>query len=854
LAAIHNLIEQISDTKLRERIRSEWADALKEKKFGLVFEEHKPELLPMYNSVPQVGDLVCRSGSYLKETLKIVSICENTATCQKRDNDGDLPKEHAQNSIEEIPISDLVVVKEFGDPIFPALIKLDEARNAEPERASHSLIQADNYHALQLLNYVVPRKVDCIYIDPPYNTGAKDWKYNNDYVDDKDSWRHSKWLAFMERRLKLAKPLLNPANGVLIVTIDEHEVHHLGMLIKELYPEARTQMVTIVNNAAGVSQGGFYRVEEYAFFCFLGDAKPIPQYDDLLSEELSLQTPPYWFSLIRYGGINALPAKRPNLVYPIYIDNDTLEIKKLGSSLKELIDTGEVPFASNDWLPEMVNSSEYSVVWPFRGNGSMATWQLNQETLMQLYKDGFVKIRRQKNGPGGNQFSISYVKSGNRQKVKDGIIPKLGYEDDGHALKLGPIDRKVIPKTVWKRSYHDAGKWGSRVLRETLGDVAFDYAKSPYSVKDCLSAAVGDRKDALILDFFTGSGTTLLATELLNLSDDGRRQCILVTNNELQSEAARRLKNDGVTQNSKEWEKHGICQSVTWPRIKYSILGQRDDGTLLDGSYFTGKKEYIERKPKCTHIGFIPNEYLNSVQAKKQLVSLIDGISQSKVSSDSTFLISDTKGTSILFDLAAKDEFLEKLKETSIVQEVYVVTEDSRKFRLFKQELNGVLGGVKIPKLLKQSMSEGLKANVSYFKLDFLDKDRVALGLSLKEFLPLLWMTAGSVGSCQTDDELLNSPIIHPKDSNFVVLTDEVFIKKLHSELSKESRKISYVFIVTDSDESFKSISIDIQSTYRKNQHNIKTVQLYRDYLQNFMINKHQNYASGRFVVGVDNS
>ncbi|KXS33882.1 MAG: site-specific DNA-methyltransferase (adenine-specific) [Idiomarina sp. T82-3] len=854
MAAIHNLIEQIADVKLRERIRSEWTDALKEKKFGLVFEEHKPELLPMYNSTPQIGDLVCRSGSYLKETLRVVSTTGNTATCQKRESDGDLASLPAQDSIEEIPISELVVVKEFGDPIFPALIKLDEAQNAELGRASHSLIQADNYHALQLLNYVVPRKVDCIYIDPPYNTGAKDWKYNNDYVDDNDSWRHSKWLAFMERRLKLAKSLLNPDNGVLIVTIDEHEVHHLGMLIKELYPEARTQMVTIVNNAAGVSQGGFYRVEEYAFFCFLGDAKPIPQDDDFLSEDLSIQTPPYWFSLIRYGGINALPAKRPNLVYPIYIDNSTGEIKRLGSSLKELIDAGQVPFASNDWLPEKESSSEYSVIWPFRGNGSMATWQLNQETLMQLYEDGFVRIRRQKNGPGGNKFSISYVKSGNRQKVKDGIIPKLGYEDDGHALKLGPIDRKVIPKTVWKRSYHDAGKWGSRVLRETLGDVSFDYAKSPYSVRDCLSAAVGDKKDALILDFFSGSGTTLLATELLNLSDNGRRHCILVTNNELQSEVAKRLKNNGVTQNSEEWEQHGICQSVTWPRIKYSVLGKRDDGKLLEGSYLTGKKEYVEQKPKCTHIGFVPSDSLKSVQAKKQLVSLIDGISQSNVSSESDFLISDSKGTSILFDFAAKDEFIEKLKETAVVREIFLVTEDTREFKAVKQELNDALGGVKIPKQLKRNMSEGLNANVSYFKLDFLDKDRVALGLSLKEILPLLWMIAGSVGPCHTDEELLNSPIIHPEGSNFVVLTDEVFIQKLHSKLSKEKQEISYIFIVTDSDESFKSISLDIQSNYKQNQPNIKTVQLYRDYLQNFMINKHQNYASGRFVVGIENS
>ena len=81
----------------------------------------------------------------------------------------------------------------------------------------HTLIEADNYHALQLLDYLYAGKVDCIYIDPPYNTGARDWKYNNDYVDANDSWRHSKWLTFMEKRLKLAQKLLKPDTGVIVV-------------------------------------------------------------------------------------------------------------------------------------------------------------------------------------------------------------------------------------------------------------------------------------------------------------------------------------------------------------------------------------------------------------------------------------------------------------------------------------------------------------------------------------------------------------------------------------------------------------------------------------------------------------
>lgn len=109
-------------------------------------------------------------------------------------------------------------------------------------------------------------QVDCIYIDPPYNTGARDWKYSNDHVDETDRWRHSKRLAMMERRLRLAKRLLK-RDGVLICTIDEHEVHHLALLLERLFAEYQRYMVTIVNAPQGNDKANFSRVEEHAIFC-----------------------------------------------------------------------------------------------------------------------------------------------------------------------------------------------------------------------------------------------------------------------------------------------------------------------------------------------------------------------------------------------------------------------------------------------------------------------------------------------------------------------------------------------------------------------------------------------------------
>ena len=118
-------------------------------------------------------------------------------------------------------VDDLVVVAEFRDPIYPGLRSTGRVERGG-DKPFHTVINAENYHALQTLLYTHQGKVDCIYIDPPYNTGAKDWKYNNDYVDGEDLYRHSKWLAFMERRLLLAKHLLNPDDSVLIVTIGDY--------------------------------------------------------------------------------------------------------------------------------------------------------------------------------------------------------------------------------------------------------------------------------------------------------------------------------------------------------------------------------------------------------------------------------------------------------------------------------------------------------------------------------------------------------------------------------------------------------------------------------------------------------
>lgn len=262
MAAINDLIAQIEDIALRERIAKEVDRLSKQKKFGLVFEEHLPECTPLYDIPVKVGALVAKKAGEVNDVYKVLGIEDNTAQCLHRES-----KETA-----EIALDDLVTVAEFGEPIYPYLKPIDTVCNAPDSDLWHTLIEADNYHALQLLEYLYAGKVDCIYIDPPYNTGAKDWKYNNDYVDGSDAYRHSKWLSFMQRRLKLAKKLLNPKDSVLIVTIDEKEYLHLGCLLEEMFPEANIQMISSTISRKGAARmNSFTRVNEFIYFVMLGD-------------------------------------------------------------------------------------------------------------------------------------------------------------------------------------------------------------------------------------------------------------------------------------------------------------------------------------------------------------------------------------------------------------------------------------------------------------------------------------------------------------------------------------------------------------------------------------------------------
>ena len=288
MSALQDYINQITDKALREGIQREVDRLLQNKKFGLVFENHQPEYTPLWGARIAEQCTVARKDAIGGTLYTVVKKNERKAWCLPQGGKGG----EGSGEVECFFLDDIVRIARFGEAIYPCLQRLDTIERAPENSPAHSLwhtlIEAENYHALQLLEWLYAGKVDCIYIDPPYNTGAKDWKYNNDYVDGSDAWRHSKWLAMMERRLKIAKRLLNPKDSVLIVTIDEKEYLHLGCLLEEMFPEAHQQMISIVINTNGVARDReMYRVEEYAFFVYLGNAGPAPLDDTMFSSEIS---------------------------------------------------------------------------------------------------------------------------------------------------------------------------------------------------------------------------------------------------------------------------------------------------------------------------------------------------------------------------------------------------------------------------------------------------------------------------------------------------------------------------------------------------------------------------------------
>jgi len=801
MASIEQLIDEISDISLRQSLLREVRRLKKDKQFGLVFEQHLPEVVPIFSAPIRPRATVALKGGNIGEVYRVLKVVDGQAH---------LIKESEGRQI-VVSVDNLVVVRCFGEPIYPALIPIASVQNGG-DSPFHTLIEADNYHALQLLDYLYAGQVDCIYIDPPYNTGARDWKYNNNYVDKNDTWRHSKWLSFMARRITLAKRLLNPNSGVLIITIDEHEVHYLGTLLKQIFPEAYQQMITIVINPKGNAQGRFARVEEYAIYCFMPNASIKGVHDDLLTQG-EPEKKVRWKGLLR-SGTDAQREDREGMFYPILID------PKQGFA----VDVGDpLPINKSPKLGAKINGK--NVAWPIRDDGSLGRWSVGPVTLKDLINKGYISVG--KYDEKRKTYGISYLSQEVQKQITEGKIIITGFDEERNCVTVEYADARTRAiKTVWHRTLHDAGAYGSDLLKNILGRPGqFSFPKSLYSVLDAISPVIRDKKDAIIIDFFAGSGTTLHAVNLLNASDNGKRRCILVTNNEVPSDISQELASNGLRPGQEEWEIQGICRNVTWPRIKNSTLGRRDDGSEIEGEYYTGKLTSIEKSRLFHHISFADGAKL-SVTERKQIAALIDGLPQSKITK-APYIIEEDIEVSILFDESFKADYLEALEGKEHITRFIIVTSTTKVFNNIKKAIQDLLGPFIIEEKEKLPFAAGFAANLEYFKLDFLDPNEVALGRQFDTILPILWMMAGAKGPRPKVNQ--TEPWIIADGCPLAVLFEEVRFLEFR-QLVSERLDISHVFIVTDSEEAYLDMKAELPP-------GLDVIQLYKNYLKNFEIN-----------------
>ncbi|MGO4600387.1 site-specific DNA-methyltransferase [Terrabacter sp. 2YAF2] len=681
---MNDLLRQLRMDKpgLADDLQREF-DALADRRsFGLNFERHVPEAVELPGRQVRKGDKVRvlpprgearkREHDRLWQVVGVSSgVGGREAALVSLDQDEDEA---------DAATDDLVVVAEFRDPIYPGLVSTGKVERGG-DKPYHAVINAENYHALQTLLFTHRGKVDCIYIDPPYNTGAKDWKYNNNYVEGDDLYRHSKWLAFMERRMQLAKELLNPESSVLIVTIDEKEYARLALLLEQVFPDARIQMVTAVTNPNGSARlGELTRVNEFIFFCFLGNAKPVATQRSLRGEPREESTEQVRWERLMKGSNNALRSDRPNLFYPVFVDADTWRILGVGQALPPEQDRHTVS------PPEGAE-----IVWPLSREGVEKRWQVSVDSFKKMVASGTARVGSYDSK--NRQWSISYLNRGQVERWERGDYEEVGRDENGVViLRATGVVPKAAP-TVWDSSAHNAGEHGSRLLRTLMPDRKFPFPKSLYAVEDTLAIVLASRPSAVVLDFFSGSGTTAHAVMRLNKQDGGRRQCFSVTNNEVGVDEQKALGKRDLRPGDPEWEALGICDFITKPRMTAAITGKTPGGMPIKGAYrFTdefpmadGFEENIEF---FTLTYEAPLRMASNREFKKiaPLLWLRAGSHGRRIDDISNgWDVADVYG--VIADLDQAEPFLKALADNDEATMVFIVTDEDRLFEALVAEL-----------------------------------------------------------------------------------------------------------------------------------------------------------------------
>ncbi|MEJ7786805.1 MAG: DNA methyltransferase [Solirubrobacteraceae bacterium] len=693
MSRLSNLLRQVeqADPQLAGDLAREVKALGERRAFGLNFERHVPETVELADRPVRKGDKVCvlapRGESPRGADHRLWKVTGFTGAAGERVAQL-ARRETLKSPVEttERRVEDIVVVAEFRDPIYPGLISTGKVERGG-DKPFHTVINAENFYALQLLLYTHEGKVDAIYIDPPYNNREKSWKYNNNYVDTDDAYRHSKWLAFMERRLKLARRLLNPDDSVLIVTIDENEVHRLGLLLQQTFAGAKAQMVTSVINPAGAGRAfEFSRTDEYLFFVRIGGAAVLPE------QRVERQRPVTWDTLRRSDIASRRGTSKGGQAqfYPIYVNRDSRQIECIGKPLAPRVPREQAPLRDG-----------CSAVFPVRPDGTEMNWGITPDTAKTRLAEGHLRVGR--HSPDAPQpFAISYLTGGIVQDIESGRVIVTGRAEDGSVIAHYLEGRTVMPTTAWNIAAHDAQRYGTEILKLMIPGRRFPFPKSLYAVEDCLRHVIADNPRAIVLDFFSGSGTTAHAVMRLNRDDSGQRRSISVTNNEVSVEEQARLNGEHLRPGDPEWEALGICEHITKPRITAAVTGRTPDGVAVVGNY-----KFVDEFPMADgfdeNVEFFTMTYEapravahhRSFEAVAPLLWLRAGARGTRIDTPTDdFAVADAYA--VLFDTDCSGEFLAALHDAADVRTVFIVTDDDRAFQMVCTELPAWVEAVRL--------------------------------------------------------------------------------------------------------------------------------------------------------------
>lgn len=548
-------IGQIQDEALRARIARE-VDLLRgSRRFGLVFDRHLPEAVRLPDHPVRKGVSVTLRDESTSDSWRVLRFTDSTRSVAVLDGDGG-----------QVPTDRLVVLREFGEPVYPGLRSVERIERGPADAPWHIVINGENFHVLQALRATRRGKVDLIYIDPPYNTGNDGWIYNDRYVDTNDRAKSSKWLSFMERRLLLARDLLKPT-GVIIVAIGDEEQHRLRMLLDQVF--GRDNFASNVvwqggrkNDSRHVSNGADYMLiytKDINAWQVTGyRVKDSPDVNALLSEEIPERGARWWGS--KSGVETALAAAVE--IWGATGGNHPEATKRWRAWMREFKRSG----AATDAVTRFTTLDERGR--PMRPDGDLRSPNPRENLQYDLLHPKTGKpVAMHVNGWSCEKEEMA------RYVAEDRVHFGPDHTTTAYLKRYLEEQDRQVAESVFMKDRTAA----SDHLEEILGEKRFPNPKDVDVLMRWLDLVTP--KDAIILDFFAGSGSTIEAVLKLNAENDSDRRCILVTNNEVGAKRAKDLRKQGHHPGDPAWDQFGVFEFVTRPRISTVVTGERADGS-----------------------------------------------------------------------------------------------------------------------------------------------------------------------------------------------------------------------------------------------------------------------------------